>query len=195
MKKRSWMLSLFLSNTCFLVVAFAENGPVMEPRSEPAETEAVNKVARIDRAIIKEFEKAWAVSSAGTSNLEGVVLVFRMLDGSYRARSQGNTNQFKKFTFKWTPNAVAIVHTHPSNIDPRPSPEDEQISLKLGVPIYTITTRGMFVYNPKTGKTTKIMDGMDWLDHVKWRYKEFLPSAFNNRYGPDIASEINQAPR
>ena len=195
MKKRSWMLAVFLSNTCFLVAAFANIDPVAEPGSEPADTETAVKVGRIDRAIIKEFEKAWAVSSAGVSNQEGLVLIFRMLDGSYRARSQGNTNQFKKFTFKWAPNAIAIVHTHPSSIDPRPSPEDEEISLKLGVPIYTITTRGMFVFNPKTGKTTKIMDGMDWLDHTKWRYKEFLPPSINNRYGPEVAPEINPVPQ
>ena len=195
MKKRFWMPSVFLFNTCFLVAAFAENGPVVEPGSEPADTETVVKVGRIDRAIIKEFEKAWKVASAGTSNQEGVVLIFRMIDGSFKAESQGNTNQFKKFTFKWVPNAVAIVHTHPTNIDPRPSAEDEQISLKLKVPVYTITTRGMFAYNPKTGKTTRVMDGMDWLDHTKWRYKEFLPSTSNNHNGPDLASKVDQTPQ
>ena len=194
MKKTSWMLAIILSNTCFLVAAFAEIDPVSEPGSDPADTESAVKVGRIDRAIIKEFEKAWAVSSAGVSNQEGLVLIFRMLDGSYKAQSQGNTNQFKKFTFKWASNAIAIVHTHPSSINPRPSPEDEQVSLKLGVPIYTITTRGMFVFNPKSGKTTKIMEGMDWLDHTKWRYKGFLPSTLNNHYGPDIASGSNQIP-
>jgi len=181
MKKRSWMLAIFLFNHSFLVLAFADNGPVAEPRSEPAEAEAFTRAARIDRHVIKEFEKAWAVSSAGASNLEGVVLIFRMFDGSYRAQSQGLTNQYKSFTFKFTPNAVAIVHTHPTKIDPRPSPEDQELSDKLGVPVYTITTRGMYMYNPKTRKTTKIMDGMDWLDHTKWRYKEFLPSTVRSR--------------
>ena len=195
MKKRSWMLALFLSNTCFLVAAFAEIGPVTEPVSEPADTESAVKVGRIDRSIIKEFEKAWAVSSAGASNLEGLVLIFRMLDGSYKAKSQGNTNQFKRFSFKWVPNAVAIVHTHPTSIDPRPSPEDQEISIKLGVPVYTITTRGMFLFNPKTGKITKIMDGMDWLDHTKWRYREFLPSTSNNHHLPDIASDSDPVPQ
>ena len=41
----------------------------------------------MDRQVIKEFEKAWAESSAGTSNQEGVVLIFRMFDGSYRAQA------------------------------------------------------------------------------------------------------------
>lgn len=186
MKKRSWMLAIFLFNPSLLVFALAEGG------SDPAEAEAVTGVARVDRQVIKEFEKAWAVSSAGTSNQEGVVLIFRMFDGSYRAQSQGNTNQHKKFTFKFTPNAVAIVHTHPNGIDPRPSPEDAELSDKLGVPVFTITTRGMFMYNPKTKKTTKIMEGMDWLDHAKWRYKQFLPATARSRNTLDLASETNR---
>ena len=192
MKKRSWMLATLLFNHSLLVFAFADNGPVAEPASEPAEAEAVNRVSRIDRQVIKEFEKAWSVASAGTSSQEGVVLIFRLMDGSYRAQSQGATNQYKRFTFKFTPNAVAIVHTHPNSIDPRPSPEDSELSDKLGVPVYTITTRGMFMYNPKTKKITKIMEGMDWLDHTKWRYKDFLPPRGRSRNTLDLASESNQ---
>ena len=63
MKKRSWMMSVILSNSCFLIAAFAENLPITEPGSDPVETETV-KVARIDSAVVKEFEKAWTVSSA-----------------------------------------------------------------------------------------------------------------------------------
>ncbi len=192
MKKRSWMLATLLFNHTLLVVAFADNGPVAEPRSEPTEAEAVAKVARVDRQVIKEFEKAWAVASAGTSKLEGVVLIFRMFDGSYRAQSQGNTNEYKKFTFKFTPNAVAIVHTHPNSIDPRPSAEDTELSDKLMVPVFTITNRGMFMYNPKTKKITRIMDGMDWLDHAKWRYKEFLPATARSSNTLDLAAGSNQ---
>lgn len=192
MKKRSWMLAVFLFNPGFLLLAFADNRPVTEPNSEPSDAEAVVKVARLDKHVIKEFEKAWAVSSAGTANLEGVVLIFRLVDGSYRAQSQGLTNQHKRFTFKFTPNAVAIVHTHPSSIDPRPSAEDQEISDKLKVPVFTITSRGMFMYNPKTRKTTKIMDGMDWLDHTKWRYKEFLPVTSKNSNTLDVASGSTQ---
>jgi hypothetical protein len=192
MKKRSWMLAVFLFNPGFLLLALADNGPVTESNSEPSDAEAVVKVARLDKHVIKEFEKAWAVSSAGTANLEGVVLIFRLVDGSYRAQSQGLTNQHKRFTFKFTPNAVAIVHTHPTSIDPRPSAEDQEISDKLRVPVFTITSRGMFMYNPKTRKTTKIMDGMDWLDHAKWRYKEFLPVTSKKSNTLDIALEPTQ---
>ena len=186
------MLATLLFNHTLLVLAFAEGNPIVEPGSEPAEAEHVNRVGRIDRQVIKEFEKAWSVASAGTSKLEGVVLIFRMFDGSYRAQSQGTTNQYKKFTFKFTPNAVAIVHTHPTGVDPRPSSDDMEISDKLGVPVYTITTRGMFMYNPKTKKVSRVMDGMDWLDHTKWRYKEFLPEAARNRGALNLASEMNQ---
>ena len=192
MKKRSWMLATVLFNNSLLVFTFTNVGPVAEAGSEPTEAESVAKVSRIDKHVVKEFEKAWSVSSAGTSNQEGVVLIFRLLDGSYRAQSQGNTNQHKKFTFKFAPNAVAIVHTHPYSIDPRPSPEDAEVSDKLGVPVYTITNRGMFMYSPKTKKITKVMDGMDWIDHTKWRYKEFLPTSARRTSALDIAAEANR---
>src|SRR5689334_20488803 len=46
-----------------------------------------SKVLRkIDDGLIKEFEKAWRLSLDGTSSREGVVLIFRMADGSYTAR-------------------------------------------------------------------------------------------------------------
>ena len=192
MKKRSWMLAIVLFNNGLLIFAFTNTGTVAEAGSEPADAESVAKVSRIDRHVINEFQKAWSVASAGTTSQEGVVLIFRLLDGSYRAQSQGNTNQHKKFTFKFVPNAIAIVHTHPNSIDPRPSPEDAEVSDKLGVPVYTITTRGMFMYNPRTKKITKIMDGMDWLDHTKWRYKEFLPASARRSNTLDIASEMNK---
>ena len=180
------MLAIFLFNPSLLVFAISEGD------SDPVEAEAVNRVARIDRQVIREFEKAWTVASAGTSNQEGVVLIFRLFDGTYRAESQGNTNQHKKFTFKFIPNAVAIVHTHPNSIDARPSSDDTELSNKLGVPVYTITNRGMFMYDPKSKQITKIMDGMDWLDHTKWRYKQFLPTTVKRLSTLDLASEPHQ---
>ncbi len=122
----------------------------------------------IDRGVIKEFDKAWRVSGDGTNGREGLVLIFRMTDGSYTGRSQGSTGEYQKFTFKWIFNAVAIVHTHPNGIDPRPSPQDRRVAEKYDVPIFTITISGMYVYNPATKITSKVMDGLDWLNLSKW---------------------------
>jgi len=87
-----------------------------------------------------------------------------MSDGTFIGKSQGYTNQYKKFTFKMIPNSIAIVHTHPSGCDPRPSRDDRQVADDYDVPIFTITVHGMYVYDPATKKTNKVLDGMDWLN-------------------------------
>jgi len=118
--------------------------------------------------IIKEFDMAWRASGDGTNNRESVVLIFRMADGSYTGRLQGFTNEYKRFTFKWRPNAVAIVHTHPNSSDPTPAEQDKLLADKYGVPNFTITISGMYVYDPATRKTRKVVDGLDWLYPSRW---------------------------
>ena len=120
--------------------------------------------SRVNTNVIEAFQKAWRISKAGTSAVEGVVLVFQNADGSYTGKSQGHTNQYKAFTFTWDPQAIAIVHTHPNTTDPRPQPEDMKIADRFRVPMLTITSRGMYMYDPATKKTTKLLDGLDWLD-------------------------------
>ena len=132
---------------------------------------------KIDEGLTKEFVKAWNLSDDGTSGREGVVLIFRMGDGSYTARSLGFTNQYQRFTFKWNPAALAIVHTHPESCDPKPSEQDRRIADQLGVPNFTISIYGMYVYDPATRKTNKVMYRLDWLEPSKlaremWRSLE-----------------------
>ena len=124
---------------------------------------------RIDKGVIEEFHNAWHVSGEGSNGREGVVLIFRRKDGSYTGRLQGFTNEYKKANFKWSPAALAIVHTHPNSCDPRPSPQDERVAEKYYVPIFTLTFSGMYVYNPATRMTSKVVDGLDWLDLSKWQ--------------------------
>ena len=126
-------------------------------------------LSRIDKRIVKEFNKAWQVSGNGIYGREGVVLIFRMGEGNYTGRSQGFTNQYKEFTFRWNPATLAIVHTHPNSCNPKPSPQDERVAEKYDVPVFTITLRGMYVYNPATRVTSKVADGLDWLKLSKWQ--------------------------
>jgi hypothetical protein len=110
------------------------------------------------------FGKAWMHAESGTSSLEGVVLILRSVDGTYSGRELGTTNEHKKFTFRWQTGTIAIVHTHPNSSDPKPQGEDLAIADRYGVPIFTITSRGMFVYDPGTRKTSKVMKNLEWLD-------------------------------
>ncbi|MEW6211044.1 MAG: hypothetical protein AB1631_21950 [Acidobacteriota bacterium] len=126
-------------------------------------------LSRIDESVVKEFQKAWLCTGGGTTNSEGLVLIFRKVDGSYIARAGECINEFLKFSFKWHPAAIAIVHSHPYNRDPRPTRRDEEIADKFRVPIFTITLQGMFMYDPTTKKTTKVMHDQDWLKADSFR--------------------------
>jgi hypothetical protein len=126
------------------------------------------QLSRVDKDVVRELEKAWWISSNGTNGKEGAVLIFQTLSGSYTARLQRKTNEQKKVSFTWVPNAIAIVHTHPNRSDPKPSLDDVKLADRLKVPIFTISLYGMWVYNPATKKTSLIHQGLDWLDHDKW---------------------------
>jgi hypothetical protein len=49
----------------------------------------------IDKGVSKQFERAWQNSGLGTTGREVVVLIFRMSNGTYTARMQSYTNQYK----------------------------------------------------------------------------------------------------
>jgi hypothetical protein len=140
---------------------------------EPAGTRSSFDLSKIDEAITKEFLKAWNYSHNGIDSVEGLVLIFRMLDGSYKAISLGPTNESTARRFQWDSAAIAVVHTHPTRFDPKPSTGDMQLSDRFGVPIFTITQSGMYMYDPHTKKTTKVQNNLDWLNASKWnRYSQ-----------------------
>ena len=118
--------------------------------------------------VIQEFVKAWRAAGLGEANTERAVLIFRKVDGSLGAKGQGSTNQFERLSVKWNQAAIAIVHTHRNHDDAEPSGPDKEVANKLGVPIFTITSRGMYVYDPESREVTKVQDGLDWLDASKW---------------------------
>ena len=119
---------------------------------------------KIGKEVSRELDKAWRISGDGATNRECVVLIFRMKDGTYVGKSLGFTNEYKKFTFRWDPAALAIVHTHPNGSDPKPAEQDRRVADKYGVPNFTITISGMYVYDPATKKTSKVLNGLDWLN-------------------------------
>jgi hypothetical protein len=118
--------------------------------------------------VIQEFANAWRGARLGKADTERAVLLFRKADGSLVAEAQGYTNEFGRFTFKWNAAAIAIVHTHRNNVAAEPAPADKELADKLGVPIFTITNRGMYVYDPEMKRVSKVQDGLDWLDPSKW---------------------------
>ena len=132
-------------------------------------------VCRIDERVVREFERAWDKSEHGILLHEALVLIFRMPDDSIRAVPGGHTNEVYRFTFEWNQAIIAIVHTHPNKSDPKPQAADLLIADRFGVPIFTITLGGMYLYDPVTREITKVQDGLDWLKPTSWvRYSHLL---------------------
>jgi hypothetical protein len=55
---------------------------------------------------------------------------------------------------------IAIVHTHPAVVDPRPSTRDIETAHKAGVPVYTVSRRGIWKAVPD-GSVVPV-DGARW---------------------------------
>ncbi|PYT09118.1 MAG: hypothetical protein DMF60_03205 [Acidobacteria bacterium] len=133
-------------------------------------------VSKIDAAAAKEFQKAWHVSRNGSDGFEGLVLVYATPDGSISARSQGKSDEPRQFTFGWRANIIAVVHTHPNGVDPKPVGHDLRLA-DIGVPVFTITQRGMYVYDPATKKISLVQEGLDWLESSRWKQDSATSSA------------------
>ena len=134
----------------------------------PEATSSRFSLARIDRNIIKEFARAWEQVALGMKLTEAVVIILRTSDGSYKAINKGSPNQAYEFSFAWDPNTIAVVHTHPNNRDPKPQDGDIVLADRFGVPVLTITSKGMYMYDPTTKQITRVHKCLDWVDESKW---------------------------
>jgi len=137
-------------------------------------------VGGMDAGLLKTFSAAWQSAGGGTSDEERAVLIFKTSDGHYTGRLAHPWRGFRQTFFLWDSRAVVIVHTHPNRVDPMPSEQDEMVARKYTVPMFTITSKGMFVYNPLTQKTTKVLERIDWLYLSKWTpqvYRKLISNA------------------
>jgi len=134
-------------------------------------TRARFKLSDIDKRVVKQFDSAWRQCGHGTKPFEAVVLILRESDGSTEAFLAGSSNQSYEFTFRWNPAIIAIVHTHPNNRNPKPQDQDILVATKFAVPVLTITSFGMFMFDPATHQISKIYDDLEWLDTSSWARK------------------------
>lgn len=57
--------------------------------------------------------------------------------------------------------AVAIVHTHPTVVDPKPSLQDIETARRLGMPVYTVSRTGIWKTG-RDGEVTAVDDARWW---------------------------------
>jgi JAB domain-containing protein similar to deubiquitination enzymes len=56
---------------------------------------------------------------------------------------------------------IAVVHTHPG-VMPEPSRNDRTEAKRLGLPIYVLTSRTVFVADPDTGQSVNLVGRTNW---------------------------------
>ena len=139
-----------------------------QTKSEPYGERTAYIVSKIDDGVTKEFQKAWQLSGNGYEKTEVLILLYRMQDGSLSARLQGRSGQYRQFDFHCSPATIAVLHTHPNGDEPKPLGQDLLSADRLGIPVFTITRRGMYVYDPATKKMSLVQGGLDWLKTAKW---------------------------
>jgi hypothetical protein len=185
MRRFSYLLSLSLTITFFASTTMQSS--LAKPYIDPPRTVVPFDFSIINQEMTEEFSKAWRVAKAGTSEYEGVVLYYLLPDGSYQVKALKSTNEYKKFSFTWDNRIAAIFHTHPKSVDPRPSVDDMKVADKYNVLMFTLTVRGMYVYDPGTKKTSVVMYGLDWLNASKWTDEVALKMA---NLSPSFASKL-----
>ena len=136
-----------------------------------AATKGAFDVAKIDRAVVARFREAWASAGLGNKNIEVVILIRRNRDGSYRADVDNTDKRHRSARFAWSPSIIAVFHTHPNRASKKPSAADRKLADRFRVPIYTLTSRGLWAYDPAIKKTSLIIKGLRWLSSNIWKEK------------------------
>lgn len=107
--------------------------------------------------------KLWASADFGYTPRECAAWVVPDESLGVRWVSWPNGRRFR--TAQWTgpvpKGAVAIVHTHPGVVDPKPSEQDIETARRLGMPVYAVSRSGIWKAVPD-GTVVPVNDSRWW---------------------------------
>jgi hypothetical protein len=108
--------------------------------------ELVLALALLEGALRAPAYRLWAAADFGSTPRECAAWV--VPDGSEGVRWVNWPNGRRFLTAKWKgpvpAGAVAIVHTHPAMVDPKPSEQDIETARRIGLPVYTVSRSGIW---------------------------------------------------
>jgi RHS repeat-associated protein len=116
--------------------------------------------------VIAAMAKAWQQTQNGMSGREaGFAVNGSSNPGSYRIVPTGanTSNQRCQAFIQAQGNTFAIFHVHPDGCEPQPSSTDIMAAQRGNFDIYTFSHDGLWEYDPTTGDTTKLRNGLSWL--------------------------------
>lgn len=105
-------------------------------------------------------KSAWGLGGPS----ERAAFITEQLDGALRCEEWPamHTYHAEHYHGAVPPQAIAIAHTHPVNF-PFPSVQDEEEATRLGIPIYTITIRGVYKSMPGVRYAVMITNRQAWI--------------------------------
>jgi hypothetical protein len=109
----------------------------------------------------KSMLKSWAMTKGGMLESEHGFTVIK--EGSaYGVLFSQNSNHFRRVSISVPIGSIAVFHVHPNSVPPEPSPNDMKQAKKIGIPVCTITSQGVYCYFPNSQKTIKMQDFSKW---------------------------------
>lgn len=117
--------------------------------------------ATAHRCLVEILRKsAWGIGGPS----ERAAFIVEQNDGTLGCQEWPSMHTYHSEQFRGAmpPQVIAIVHTHPVQF-PMPSGQDNEEATHLGIPIYTITIRGVYKSEPGGTHAVKITDKQSWI--------------------------------
>lgn len=126
--------------------------------------EAVLALSLLEGTLREPAYRLWAQAGFGSTREERAAWVVPHASEGMRWVSWPNGRRF--LAARWDgpvpAGAVAIVHTHPSVVDPKPSEQDIETARRLRVPVYTVSRSGIWKAVPD-GSVVPVEDSAWWI--------------------------------
>lgn len=162
---------------------------VVGRRAGPMDAERVLEAGLRDDAF-----RLWEAGGFGADRTERAAWVLRAPSGvAWRDWPWDRRYEQTRWLGPTPADALAIVHTHPAVVDPRPSPGDRETAARLRIAVYTVSRSGIWRTGPD-GVLTRIRDERWWVGCRKGqpcgeRASDSLPVAIaENRSGGETAA-------
>jgi hypothetical protein len=114
----------------------------------------------LDSGIRDEVKKMWVQARWGDASFEmcGIV-VRRYLGGDLKwvldKPQKTVQTDAMGINLEWNKAGRAIIHTHPSRRGSMPSYGDRETAQKIGCPVFSISTDGVYGYDPRVNKVIR----------------------------------------
>ncbi len=124
--------------------------------------------------VLNMMYRLWADSGFGKdpNRTERAAWIVNDSPNRYRCiRWPRSAERNREFWYAEIPqNSIAQIHTHTDKVDPRPAAHDIKLAKRIRIPIYTISSGGIWIAD-RNGIVKKIC-GSEWYKNLRISYDE-----------------------